>query len=37
MPEVNCTTVYQFPELDLHRFRSGQALMLGGPLFEGHG
>jgi hypothetical protein len=24
-------------ELDLHRFRSGQVLMLGGPLFEGHG
>jgi hypothetical protein len=23
--------------LDLHRFRSGQVLMLGGPLFEGHG
>jgi hypothetical protein len=24
-------------DLDLHRFRSGQVLMLGGPLFEGHG
>ena len=24
-------------ELDLHRFRSGQVLILGGPLFEGHG
>jgi L-ascorbate metabolism protein UlaG (beta-lactamase superfamily) len=24
-------------ELDLHRFRSGQVLMLGGLLFEGHG
>jgi hypothetical protein len=23
--------------LDLHRFRSGQVLMLSGPLFEGHG
>ena len=23
--------------LDLHRFRSGQVLILGGPLFEGHG
>ena len=23
--------------LDLHRFCSGQVLMLGGPLFEGHG
>jgi hypothetical protein len=23
--------------VDLHRFRSGQVLMLGGPLFEGHG
>ncbi|WP_333827538.1 hypothetical protein [Pararhodobacter sp.] len=23
--------------MDLHRFRSGQVLMLGGPLFEGHG
>jgi hypothetical protein len=22
--------------LDLHRFCSGQMLMLGGPLFEGH-
>jgi hypothetical protein len=25
------------PLLDLHRFCSGQVLMLGGPLFEGHG
>ena len=24
-------------ELDLHRFCSDQVLMLGGPLFEGHG
>lgn len=24
-------------DLDLHRFRSGQVLMLGGVLFEGHG
>ena len=24
-------------EVDLHRFCSGQVLMLGGPLFEGHG
>ena len=24
-------------ELDLHRFRSGQVLMLGGLLFEGDG
>ena len=24
-------------DLDLHRFRSGQVLMLSGPLFEGHG
>jgi hypothetical protein len=23
--------------VDLHRFRSGQVLMLGGLLFEGHG
>ena len=23
--------------LDLHRFCSGEMLMLGGPLFEGHG
>ncbi len=23
--------------VDLHRFRSGQVLILGGPLFEGHG
>ena len=23
--------------LDLHRFRSGQVLILGGSLFEGHG
>jgi hypothetical protein len=23
--------------LDLHRFRFGQVLILGGPLFEGHG
>jgi hypothetical protein len=23
--------------LDLHRFCSGQVLMLSGPLFEGHG
>jgi hypothetical protein len=23
--------------MDLHRFRSGQVFMLGGPLFEGHG
>ena len=23
--------------LDLHRFRSGQVLMLSGPLFEGQG
>jgi len=23
--------------LDLHRFCSGHVLMLGGPLFEGHG
>ena len=23
--------------LELHRFRSGQVLMLGGPLFESHG
>ena len=23
--------------LDLHQFCSGQVLMLGGPLFEGHG
>ena len=23
--------------MDLHRFRSGQVLMLSGPLFEGHG
>lgn len=22
--------------MDLHRFCSGQVLMLGGPLFEGH-
>ena len=27
----------ELKRLDLHRFRSGQALMLGGPLFEGHG
>jgi hypothetical protein len=24
-------------DLDLHRFCSGQVLMLSGPLFEGHG
>jgi hypothetical protein len=24
-------------KMDLHRFRSGQVLILGGPLFEGHG
>ncbi len=24
-------------DLDLHRFCSGQVLILGGPLFEGHG
>jgi len=24
-------------EVDLHRFCSGQVLMLSGPLFEGHG
>jgi hypothetical protein len=24
-------------DVDLHRFRSGQVLMLSGPLFEGHG
>ena len=26
-----------FVNLDLPRFCSGQVLMLGGPLFEGHG
>ena len=30
-------TVTEVFDLDLHRFRSGQVLMLGGPLFEGHG
>ena len=29
--------VLSLATLDLHRFCSGQVLMLGGPLFEGHG
>ncbi len=29
--------ITQIVGLDLHRFRSGHVLMLGGPLFEGHG
>lgn len=27
----------QLPGLDLHRFRSGDVLILSGPLLEGHG
>lgn len=30
-------TVAHSLKLDLHRFCSGRVLMLGGPLFEGHG
>lgn len=31
------TIVNAESQLDLHRFRSGRVLMLGGLLFEGHG
>jgi transposase-like protein len=31
------TPMREAQRMDLHRFRSGQVFMLGGPLFEGHG